>query len=71
MSVLEIAIEELRTLPSTQLDEAVKFIHALRASATVQKDAVLEATFGCLNKEDADKWEAAVNECGSTEREDW
>ncbi len=71
MSALEIAIEELKTLPPLQQDEAARFIHSLKASARARKDVILEKTFGCLNEEEADEWENAVKECRKIDHEGW
>ena len=71
MSVLEVTIEELKTLPPSQQNEAARFIHELHASVAVQKEAVLKKTFGCLSQAEADEWEAAVEECRKIDDEGW
>jgi hypothetical protein len=71
MSVLEVAIKELKTLPPSKQDEAAKFIHSLHTSAVLQKEAILEKTFGCLSQAEADEWESAVKECSKIDHEDW
>ena len=71
MSVLEIAIKELKTLSPSKQDVAAKFIHSLHASTALQKEAILEKTFGCLSQAEANEWESAVNECSKIDYVSW
>lgn len=71
MSALKTAIEELKTLPLPQQDEAVKFIHSLKATSKARKQAIIEKTFGCLTAEEATEWETAIQDCSHTNHEGW
>ena len=57
MSVLESAIEDLKALPHTQLDEAFRYIQSPKNVVHIQKEEVLSSTFGCLNESEASDWE--------------
>ena len=71
MTAIEVAIEELRKLPTAQQEEAVQFIHALGSSAKTQKDVILSKLAGCINEQEAEEWQNAVNECREVEHENW
>ena len=71
MTAIEVAIEELKKLPSTQQEEAVQFIHELGTSAKIQKEAILSKLAGCINEQEAEEWQNAVNECREVEHEKW
>lgn len=70
MSELELVIEELKTLPNPEQEEAARFIRSLKEAARAKKDAVIEKTFGCLSPEEADSWEQAINERSPIENPD-
>lgn len=67
MSELELAIEELKTLPNPEQEEAARFIHSLKEAARAKREAIIEKTFGCLSLEEAESWEKAINEQGPSE----
>ena len=43
MTVLETAIEELRSLPHERLETAARYIHRLREPDRAERDAVIDA----------------------------
>lgn len=71
MTAIEVAIEELKNLPSPQQKEAVQFIHDLGCAAKTQKNAILSKLAGRISDQEADQWQEAVNECRKIEHENW
>lgn len=72
MSTLEIAVEELKTLPPNILEQAAGIIHSLKQIGGVDRKAILARTAGALTKEEADEWEKAIqDDCEKVDARDW
>jgi hypothetical protein len=62
MSTLEIVVEELKSLPPARQQQAASFIHRLKKIAATEKQAALDAAFGCMSPEEADQFQHRINE---------
>jgi hypothetical protein len=72
MSSLEAIVEELKTLPPSQLAQAVDFIHRLKAVSQAGRQAILERTFGSLTEEEAAEMERVIEQgCEQIDERDW
>jgi hypothetical protein len=72
VSTLEIILEDLKTLPTTKLDEAADYIHRLREASRAERLTILRETSGIFSPEDADAIEKAINEdCEKIDARDW
>lgn len=71
MSVLEAAMEELKSLPPHKLVEAAQFIHRLREASQAERLAALEQSGGVLTPEEADAMDRALAECRRIDTNEW
>ena len=71
MSLLETAVEELKTLPPHQLAVAVRFIHGLREVSPAERLAALERAGGALSTEEADAMERLLHDCRQIDASEW
>jgi len=71
MSALEIAVEELKTLPPDKLAEAVRYLHGLHEQSQAERLAALEQSGGSLSPEEADAMERALADCRQVDRNEW
>ena len=63
MSLLELAVTELKALPESKLAEATRVIRGLRAADQAERLAALEQAGGSITPEDAAALEAALAKC--------
>ena len=71
MSILELAMEELKAIPSHKLSEAIQFLHKLREQSQGERIAALEASAGCLSPEEADEMDRALADCRRIDANEW
>ncbi len=62
MITLELAIQELKSLPQNKIKEAVHFIHSLKEKTLETRNKMLEETSGWLSDEEADEWWKTIKE---------
>jgi hypothetical protein len=62
VSSLEAIVEDLKSLPPEKLEAAADFIRQLKPISPEERQAVLDRTFGCLSKEEADELQRVVEE---------
>ena len=60
MSTLEMTVEELKSLPPSQLEEAAGYIHRLKLATVEPRRGALARSFGCLTSAEADELELAI-----------
>ena len=72
MSKLEATVEELKTLPPTDLAAAADFIHQLKLSGATERGRALARAFGCLSPAEADEMERAITaNCERIDASQW
>ena len=72
MSSLEAVVEELKTLPPSQLARAADFIHRLKTVTQAERQAILDCTFGSLTEEEAAEMEQVIEQgCEQIVERDW
>ena len=72
MSMLEIAVEELKSLPPEKLQSAAGYIHQLKLLETGSATTTLHETFGCLNQSEADSMAQAIaTHCERVDANQW
>ena len=72
MSSLEAIVEELKTLPPSQLAQAADLIHRLKTITQAERQAILERTFGSLTEEEATEMERVLEQaCEQIDERDW
>ncbi len=72
MSRLEIIVEDLKSLPTPQLEVAGDFIHRLKRMKEEERQAILARTAGTLSKEEAIEMERIIEEgCEKIDESGW
>lgn len=72
MSTLELAVEDLKSLPPHVLEQVAGYIHSLKGVQGLDRKAILGKTSGALTDDEADEWEKAINEdCEKIDARDW
>ena len=62
MTAQETIMAVLESLPSTALQSVADFVHQIRQSATADRQAAFEASFGCMTKDEADAFDRVIEE---------
>lgn len=62
MIKLDAAIEDLKALPSSNLDRAADYIHRLKLITDQERHAIIDRTSGSLTREEADELERIISE---------
>ena len=72
MTVLDIAIEELKSLPKEKMETAAEYIHRLREPSRTNRNAILDATAGSLEGEIGESFAKAIEEgCERIDANGW
>lgn len=72
MSILEVIVEELKTLSPTKLEEAAALIHGLREKSHSERLAALRRSASILSAADGAELERAIEEgCEKIDARDW
>jgi hypothetical protein len=72
VSHLEAIVEDLKSLPPSELERAADFIHRLKRTSREDRDAILARSFGCLSPEEADELDRVIEEgCETINERDW
>jgi hypothetical protein len=62
MTKLDAAIEDLRTLPPSNLERAADYIHRLKLITDQERHAIIDRTAGSLTPKEADELERIITE---------
>ena len=72
MTALESIVEELKTLPSSKLEEAAGFIHSLKTLSIKERKATLQRLRGTMSNEDAAEMTRIIEEgCEQIDKGAW
>ena len=60
MAKLDAIIEDLKTLPPSNLERAADYIHRLKLITEQERHAIIDRTAGSLTREEADQLERII-----------
>ncbi len=71
MTALVDIIDDLKHLPSQDLEEAARYIHQLREARRLRRRRTIAETSGALSGPVGDAFAAAVEECERIDENGW